>query len=149
MSASVPPQDDTALDNVLMATWRAARSAQGEETAGPDATAWSGNNDAGYGDAGYGDAGYGNAGYGDAGMSGLIAGAPLPPLGQTTAESPPLAAIGIGLGMTLRLSQIGIRTSHDLARADVRALRVALGDASRFLDLALWVSRAQSLSAGL
>lgn len=61
------------------------------------------------------------------------------------AIDPPLAEIGFGPGMLIRLSQIGLRTTSDLARADAAELRAALGDISRLVDVETWISHARHL----
>ena len=56
---------------------------------------------------------------------------------------PPLAEIGFGPGMLIRLGQLGLRTTGDLARADANALRAALGDISRLVDVEAWIASAR------
>lgn len=56
---------------------------------------------------------------------------------------PPLAEIGFGPGMLIRLSQLGLRTTGDLAHADAMELRAALGDISRLVDVEAWISSAR------
>jgi hypothetical protein len=61
---------------------------------------------------------------------------------------PPLAEIGFGQGMLIRLSQLGLHTIGDLARADPAGLRLALGDISRLVDVETWINNArQSITA--
>lgn len=55
----------------------------------------------------------------------------------------PLAAIGFGPGMQIRLSQIGVRTAADLAEANAADLRTALGDISRLVDVEAWIASAR------
>lgn len=55
----------------------------------------------------------------------------------------PLAAIGIGAGMALRLNHLGLRTAGDLARADAADLRAALGEISRLIDVEAWIAAAR------
>ena len=59
------------------------------------------------------------------------------------AYDPPLAEIGFGPGMLIRLSQLGLYTTGDLAQADAAHLRVALGDISRLVDVEAWIASAQ------
>ncbi len=62
---------------------------------------------------------------------------------------PPLAEIGFGPGMLIRMSQIGVRTTRQLATADLGELRAALGDISRLVDVEAWIGSAQRrLAAG-
>jgi hypothetical protein len=56
---------------------------------------------------------------------------------------PPLAEIGFGPGMLIRLSQLGFHTTRDLAGADVNALRAGLGDISRLVNVETWVNNAR------
>ena len=56
---------------------------------------------------------------------------------------PPLAEIGFGPGMLIRLSQLGLRTIGDLAHADANDLRAALGDISRLVDVEAWIASAR------
>jgi nucleotidyltransferase/DNA polymerase involved in DNA repair len=50
--------------------------------------------------------------------------------------------------MCIRLEQLGYRSVEDLARADPDALRAALGQISRILDVEGWIERArQNLAA--
>jgi hypothetical protein len=60
---------------------------------------------------------------------------------------PPLAEIGFGPGMLIRLSQLGLHTIGDLAQADPAALRLALGDISRLVDVETWISNARQTTA--
>jgi hypothetical protein len=59
------------------------------------------------------------------------------------AYDPPLAEIGFGPGMLIRLSQLGLYTTADLAQADAVQLRSALGDISRLVDVDAWIKSAQ------
>ena len=62
---------------------------------------------------------------------------------------PPLAEIGFGPGMLIRMSQIGVRTTRQLATADLGELRAALGDISRLVDVEAWIGSAKRrLAAG-
>lgn len=56
---------------------------------------------------------------------------------------PPLAEIGFGPGMLIRMSQIGVRTTRQLATSDVGELRAALGDISRLVDVEAWIGSAK------
>lgn len=56
---------------------------------------------------------------------------------------PPLAEIGFGPGMLIRLSQIGVHGTLDLARADAAVLRAALGEISRLVDVEAWIASAR------
>jgi hypothetical protein len=58
-------------------------------------------------------------------------------------NDPSLAEIGFGPGMVIRLSQIGMHTTGDLARSDVAELRAALGDISRLVDVEAWIRNAR------
>ncbi|HYZ21248.1 MAG TPA: hypothetical protein VE690_03730 [Rhodopila sp.] len=59
----------------------------------------------------------------------------------------PLAAVGFGPGMLLRLGQLGLHTTGDLARADAELLRAELGGISRLVDVEAWIAQArQSLA---
>ena len=58
-------------------------------------------------------------------------------------HDPPLAEIGFGPGMLIRLSQLGLRTTGDLADADANDLRTALGDISRLVDVEAWIASAR------
>lgn len=73
---------------------------------------------------------------------------PAGPQGRAAPEpelppDPPLAEIGFGPGMLIRLSQLGLRTIGDLARSDAAALRQALGDISRLVDVETWIENAR------
>jgi predicted flap endonuclease-1-like 5' DNA nuclease len=57
---------------------------------------------------------------------------------------PPLAEIGFGPGMLIRLSQLGLHTIGELARSDPAALRQALGDISRLVDVDTWINNARA-----
>ncbi len=65
------------------------------------------------------------------------------PPNDPPAYDPPLAEIGFGPGMLIRLSQLGLRTTGDLAHADALELRAALGDISRLVDVEAWISSAR------
>ena len=56
---------------------------------------------------------------------------------------PPLAEIGFGPGMLIRMSQIGVRTTRQLANSDLGELRAALGDISRLVDVEAWIGSAK------
>jgi predicted flap endonuclease-1-like 5' DNA nuclease len=56
---------------------------------------------------------------------------------------PPLAEIGFGPGMLIRLSQLGLYTTADLARADAARLRTELGEISRLVDVEAWIRSAR------
>ena len=58
-------------------------------------------------------------------------------------RDPPLAEIGFGPGMLIRLSHLGLRSIGDLARADAGQLRNALGDISRLVDVEAWINNAR------
>jgi hypothetical protein len=73
---------------------------------------------------------------------------PPEPAVKPVAPKPTLAEMGFGQGMLLRLSQIGLRTVADLARADPADLRAALGDSSRLVDVDAWVIRARHVLLG-
>jgi hypothetical protein len=66
--------------------------------------------------------------------------APIPDL----PPDPPLAEIGFGPGMLIRLSQVGLHSIGDLARADPAELRVALGEISRLVDVETWINNARA-----
>jgi hypothetical protein len=55
----------------------------------------------------------------------------------------PLAESGFGRGMVIRLGQLGLHTTGDLAQADVGQLRAALGDISRLVDVEGWIQDAR------
>lgn len=65
---------------------------------------------------------------------------------QAYAYDPPLAQIGFGSGMLIRLSQLGFRTMADLAQADPQQLRVELGEISRLVDVEAWICHARQNS---
>jgi hypothetical protein len=70
--------------------------------------------------------------------------APAAPAEPDTPEfDPPLAEIGFGPGMLIRMSQIGVRTTRQLATSDVGELRAALGDISRLVDVEAWIGSAR------
>ncbi len=56
----------------------------------------------------------------------------------------PKLVVGFGPGMLLRLRQLGYRTPDDLADADPDALRGALGEISRLLDVEAWIASARA-----
>jgi predicted flap endonuclease-1-like 5' DNA nuclease len=62
---------------------------------------------------------------------------------------PPLAQIGFGPGMLIRLSQLGLHTIADLAQADAEHLRQQLGDISRLVDVEAWISNARRTAGAL
>jgi hypothetical protein len=80
----------------------------------------------------------------------LVSSADQPPADHPPAEAPstdvPLAAIGFGPGMLIRLGQLGLHTARDLAEADAMHLRAALGDISRLVDVETWISNARELA---
>ena len=59
-------------------------------------------------------------------------------------HDPLLAEIGFGPGMLIRLSQVGVRTTRDLAETDVNQLRAALGDIVRLVDVDGWIQNARA-----
>jgi hypothetical protein len=66
------------------------------------------------------------------------------------AEQPhslPLSAIGFGPGMVIRFRQLGIETAADLAASDPAALRTALGDITRLINVDVWIATAQKACA--
>ncbi|HQT76124.1 MAG TPA: hypothetical protein PLD10_03645 [Rhodopila sp.] len=65
---------------------------------------------------------------------------------RTAAYDPPLAEIGFGPGMLIRLSQLGLHTTADLARADAQQLRAELGEISRLVDVEAWICHARQNS---
>jgi predicted flap endonuclease-1-like 5' DNA nuclease len=72
--------------------------------------------------------------------------APDPPdavLAAAPPYDPPLAEIGFGPGMLIRLSQLGVHTTADLALADAEQLRLELGDISRLVDVEAWINSAR------
>lgn len=62
---------------------------------------------------------------------------------ESVVFDPPLAEIGFGPGMLIRLSQIGVRTTRELATSDMAELRAALGDISRLIDVEAWIGSAR------
>jgi hypothetical protein len=72
--------------------------------------------------------------------------APEPPPPELPPD-PPLAEIGFGPGMLIRLSHLGVHTVGDLARADPAGLRQALGDISRLVDVETWINNARQKNA--
>jgi hypothetical protein len=79
--------------------------------------------------------------------------APAPPSSPEAVEAPepapslPLSAIGFGPGMVLRFRQLGIETASDLAASDPAALRTALGDITRLINVDVWIATAQKAIA--
>jgi hypothetical protein len=71
---------------------------------------------------------------------------PEQPAAAATNYDPPLAEIGFGPGMLIRLSQLGLHTTGDLAQANAGQLRAALGDISRLVDVETWISNARQTS---
>jgi hypothetical protein len=65
----------------------------------------------------------------------------------STPFDPPLAEIGFGPGMLIRLSQLGLNTTGDLAQTDADRLRAALGDISRLVDVEAWISSARKTAS--
>lgn len=63
---------------------------------------------------------------------------------QPSVDDPPLAEIGLGPGMIIRLSQLGVHSRTDLANADAGKLRDALGEISRLVDVESWIKHARS-----
>jgi predicted flap endonuclease-1-like 5' DNA nuclease len=61
-------------------------------------------------------------------------------------HDPPLAVIGFGPGMLIRLSQLGVHTMADLATANPAQLRTGLGDISRLVDVDTWIRNARQAS---
>jgi len=59
----------------------------------------------------------------------------------------PLSAIGFGPGMVIRFRQLGIETAADLAASDPAALRTALGDITRLINVDVWIANAQKAIA--
>ncbi len=72
---------------------------------------------------------------------------PDPPAPST--YDPPLAEIGFGPGMLIRLSQLGMFTTSDLAHADPAELRSALGEISRLVDVDAWIRSARDTAGGV
>jgi predicted flap endonuclease-1-like 5' DNA nuclease len=68
------------------------------------------------------------------------------PSAEPQPNDPPLAEIGFGPGMLIRLSQLGVHTTADLAAANPGHLRTALGDISRLIDVEAWISNARQAS---
>jgi predicted flap endonuclease-1-like 5' DNA nuclease len=66
----------------------------------------------------------------------------------TPPASLPLSDIGFGPGMIIRLSQLGITSIADMAAADPTALRNALGDISRLVNVENWIASARKASSG-
>jgi len=63
-------------------------------------------------------------------------------------SGPPLAAIGFGPGMIIRFGQLGIETAADLAASDPDALRTALGDITRLINVEMWIEAAKRACSG-
>jgi hypothetical protein len=72
----------------------------------------------------------------------LGAGAPI-----GSGYDPPLAEIGFGPGMVIRLGQLGLRTVSDLARADADQIRSDLGEISRLVDVDAWIRSARQIKS--
>jgi predicted flap endonuclease-1-like 5' DNA nuclease len=72
--------------------------------------------------------------------------APPPTAADPAPNDPPLAEIGFGPGMLIRLSQLGMHTMADLAAANPAELRSGLGDISRLVDVETWISNARQAS---
>jgi hypothetical protein len=70
----------------------------------------------------------------------------VPEAADVVLHDPPLAEIGFGPGMLIRLSQLGLHTMSDLARSDATQLRAALGDISRLLDVEAWIGSARRIA---
>jgi hypothetical protein len=73
-----------------------------------------------------------------------------PPAKPEQPEAPsqvPLSAIGFGPGMVIRFRQLGIETAADLAASDPAALRTALGDITRLINVDVWIATAQKAIA--
>jgi hypothetical protein len=62
---------------------------------------------------------------------------------KTNSAGQPLSVLGFGPGMLIRLGQIGLRTTDDLARANAADLRLALGEISRLADIEMWIVAAR------
>jgi predicted flap endonuclease-1-like 5' DNA nuclease len=72
--------------------------------------------------------------------------APAPvPGAQTESSCTGLTALGFGPGMTARLHHLGIVSVTDLAGADARDLRNALGDVSDLVNVDFWIDQARTL----
>jgi hypothetical protein len=72
---------------------------------------------------------------------------PEPDILLTATSDPPLAEIGFGPGMLIRLSQLGLHTTGDLAQAEPEALRAALGEISRLVDVEAWITSARQTAS--
>ncbi len=70
------------------------------------------------------------------------------PASAPAPQEVPLAHLGFGPGMLIRLRQLGLHSTDDLARANATELRTALGDISRLVDVERWIVDAQRLSQG-
>ncbi len=70
----------------------------------------------------------------------------VPSADLAAADDPPLAEIGFGPGMLIRLSQLGVNTTGELAMANPAELRAALGEISRLVDVETWISNARQKS---
>lgn len=80
--------------------------------------------------------------------AGEAAAAPSPwewPVRSSGSYDPPLAEMGFGPSMLIRLGQIGLRTVGDLARTDATRLRAELGEISRLVDVDGWILRARQV----
>jgi hypothetical protein len=68
---------------------------------------------------------------------------------ESADQSPtlPLSAIGFGPGMVIRFRQLGILSAADLAASDPAALRTALGDITRLINVDVWIATAQKAIA--
>lgn len=67
--------------------------------------------------------------------------------GTPPVYDPPLAEIGFGPGMLIRLSQLGLYTTSDLAQADPVELRSSLGEISRLVDVDAWIRSARQTAS--
>jgi predicted flap endonuclease-1-like 5' DNA nuclease len=70
------------------------------------------------------------------------------PASDAPSRDIPLAELGFGPGMRIRLRQLGLHSMSDLAHANATELRAALGDISRLVDVERWISDARRLSLG-
>lgn len=71
---------------------------------------------------------------------------PADPVAPEAPYDPPLAEIGFGPGMLIRLSQLGLHTTSDLAQANAGQLRSELGEISRLVDVDAWIKSARQTS---
>ena len=62
---------------------------------------------------------------------------------KSVLSNPPLAELGFGPVMLVRLGQLGLHTAGDLAHTDASTLRAALGDISRLVDVEGWIASAR------